>query len=116
MSKLEHSVKDTLRQTFADRNVLFGLALGQVLSLLITGTGVASQYLTTKYDVEIPTTQSSLNYLLLLIIYMPYLLYLRSRKHQNSNQDANNVNNDPLTSEPIPSTNRCPFAGLPTAQ
>ena len=51
------------------------LALGQVLSMLITGTGVFSQLLSTKYNVNVPTAQSTLNYLLLAIVYG--ILYFR---------------------------------------
>ena len=45
------------------------LALGQLLSWLLCGTGVFSQLLVTNHGIEIPTTQSFLNYLLLGIVY-----------------------------------------------
>lgn len=48
---------------------LTALVLGQALSLLITATGVFSQLLSTKYNVNVPTAQSTLNYLLLAIVY-----------------------------------------------
>lgn len=47
------------------------LILGQVLSLLITGTGVCSSVLSERYDLILPTTQSCLNYVLLLCLYFP---------------------------------------------
>eukprot|EP00164_Ancoracysta_twista_P002301 GFYU01003044.1.p1 GENE.GFYU01003044.1~~GFYU01003044.1.p1 ORF type:complete len:410 (+),score=59.27 GFYU01003044.1:161-1390(+) len=40
---------------------------GQILSLLITGTGVCTQYLTTDYNLAIPSAQSVANYLLLAL-------------------------------------------------
>ena len=43
------------------------MLLGQVISLLIAGTGIASQYLSNA-NVHIPTAQSTLNYLLLSMI------------------------------------------------
>ncbi|KYQ93305.1 putative transmembrane protein [Tieghemostelium lacteum] len=43
---------------------LFGLGLGQILSLMIAGTGIFSQLLV-EYGVNIPTSQSTLNYILL---------------------------------------------------
>jgi solute carrier family 35 protein F1/2 len=53
---------------------LLGIALGQVLSILITGTGVFSQLLAINYDVKVPTAQSFLNYLF-LSLYSFKLLY-----------------------------------------
>lgn len=44
------------------------LALGQVLSLLLTGTGITSQALANR-NVHIPTTQSLLNYFLLATLW-----------------------------------------------
>lgn len=54
---------------FHFRKFLAILALGQLLSWLVCGTGVFSQLLVTNYDIEIPTTQSFLNYLLLGLVY-----------------------------------------------
>eukprot|EP01125_Pyxidicula_operculata_P007739 TRINITY_DN2619_c0_g1_i6.p1 TRINITY_DN2619_c0_g1~~TRINITY_DN2619_c0_g1_i6.p1 ORF type:complete len:327 (+),score=11.59 TRINITY_DN2619_c0_g1_i6:183-1163(+) len=48
---------------------IFALLLGQVVSLLVTGTGVTSQYLVTLHQVNIPTTQSLFNYILVMIVY-----------------------------------------------
>ena len=45
--------------------IVTGLVFGQVLSLLITGTGIFSTILADTYHVEVPTTQSFLNYFLL---------------------------------------------------
>ena len=58
---------------FYFRKFLSILALGQVLSLLVCGTGVFSQLLATDYGIEIPTTQSFLNYLLLGLVYTTVL-------------------------------------------
>jgi len=44
---------------------LKSICLGQILSVLITGTGICSTMLAVKYEVNIPTTQSFLNYFLL---------------------------------------------------
>ncbi|KAM7430957.1 hypothetical protein ABFA07_018400 [Porites harrisoni] len=52
-----------------NRKFLVILALGQLLSWFVCGTGVFSQLLVTNYSIEIPTTQSFLNYLLLGLIY-----------------------------------------------
>ena len=60
---------------FHFRKFLTILALGQLLSWLICGTGVFSQLLVTKYGIEIPTTQSFLNYLLLGFVYTTALAY-----------------------------------------
>jgi hypothetical protein len=68
-----------MKATLTDKKVLAGLALGQVISFLVTGTGISSQELASKYEVNIPTTQSSLNYILLMVVYMPYLYYVRSK-------------------------------------
>jgi hypothetical protein len=78
----------SLKETFSDRRVLWGLLLGQFLSLLITATGVTSQLLATEYDVNIPTTQSSINYLLLFFVYMPTLFYQRRSRHRGSSPSA----------------------------
>ncbi|EFA81646.1 putative transmembrane protein [Heterostelium album PN500] len=48
------------------RGKLHGLALGQLISLCICGTGVFSQLLVVNYGVNIPTSQSLLNYILLM--------------------------------------------------
>eukprot|EP01133_Synstelium_polycarpum_P001366 gene1366-1569_t len=70
-----HSVKKYLQRNCVDslrivdrsmlKKRLFGIGLGQIISLLIAGTGVFSQLLAVKYNVNIPTTQSLLNYILL---------------------------------------------------
>jgi len=75
--KICRGVGGVLAATVSDRKIVWGLLLGQALSLLITGTGVTSQLLAADYDVNIPTTQSSINYLLLFLVYMPTLIYQR---------------------------------------
>lgn len=52
------------------------LVLTQILSILIAGTAVSSEMLTSKYLVECPTFQSVGNYILLSIVYIPtYMVY-----------------------------------------
>ncbi|KAJ8662375.1 hypothetical protein O0I10_002069 [Lichtheimia ornata] len=48
---------------------LIPLALGQILSLCITGTSVASSALWTHYSVSIPYTQNCLTYIVLFVIH-----------------------------------------------
>jgi len=57
------------------RKFLAILAVGQLLSWLVCGTGVFSQLLVTNYGIDIPTSQSFLNYLLLGFIYTTALAY-----------------------------------------
>lgn len=57
---------------FLHRNLLKTIVMGQVLSLLICGTAVSSQYLVLA-GVETPMLQSFLNYVLLLLIYTTLL-------------------------------------------
>lgn len=59
----------SLSQRILNRKFLGILALGQLLSWLVCGTGVFSQLLVTKYDIEIPTSQSFFNYFLLGLVY-----------------------------------------------
>lgn len=54
---------------FFFRKTLGVLALGQILSWLLCGTGIFSQLLQTNYDIQAPTAQSFLNYLLLGFVY-----------------------------------------------
>lgn len=76
------SIPLRLRSTFEDflrwwgrHPQLTALVVGQVLSLLIAGTGLFSQLLASKYDVNIPTAQSLLNYVLLAVVFG--ILYFR---------------------------------------
>ena len=65
---------------------LLGLLLGgQLLSLLITGTGVFSQLLA-ESGVRIPTSQSFLNYVLLSLFLIPHYLSYRQRLEQHQRQ------------------------------
>lgn len=59
-----------------EKRTLYALALGQLLSLLITGTGVTSSLLA-GYGVNMPSTQSLINYALLSLYMIP--LALRER-------------------------------------
>lgn len=52
---------------------LIAIAIGQFLSLLLTCTGVTSQLLAVNYNVNAPTTQSLLNYLLLCAYTAPLI-------------------------------------------
>ncbi|KAM7066684.1 solute carrier family 35 member F2 [Acridotheres tristis] len=51
------------------------VVLGQVLSLLICGTAVTSQYLAEVFRVETPMLQSFINYFLLLLVYTTMLAF-----------------------------------------
>ncbi|XP_066477337.1 solute carrier family 35 member F2 [Tiliqua scincoides] len=51
------------------------LALGQLLSLLICGTAVSSQYLAMKFHVNTPMLQSFINYCLLFLTYTTSLAF-----------------------------------------
>lgn len=62
-----------MRRYLPSRETLISLGLGQFLSLLITGTGVSSALLAGR-GVNIPTTQSLLNYALLCLYLIPLLL------------------------------------------
>ncbi|XP_042058279.1 solute carrier family 35 member F1-like [Salvia splendens] len=61
---------------FFTKPTLLGLALGQFLSLLITSTGFSSSELANR-GINAPTSQSFLNYVLLVIVYGSLLLYRR---------------------------------------
>ncbi|XP_077421579.1 solute carrier family 35 member F2-like [Vanacampus margaritifer] len=50
------------------------LALGQVLAVLVCGTAVSSQYLSSAFRVDAPLLQSVLHYVLLCAAYTPALL------------------------------------------
>jgi solute carrier family 35 protein F1/2 len=53
---------------------LYALVLGQILSLLITSTGISSQLLAADYQTSIPVTQGFLNYVL-LSLYSAHLVW-----------------------------------------
>ena len=52
------------------------VVFGQVISLLLCGTGVASSYIA-QDGVNVPTTQSFINYFLLAVIFIPVSIYRR---------------------------------------
>ena len=56
--------------------------IGQIISLFITGTGLTSSLLATNYSINIPTTQSFLNYFL-LSFYLIYLAYDNHKERTN---------------------------------
>ena len=49
------------------------LIIGQLLSLLLCGTGTTAQLLQVKYDVSIPTSLAFINYVLLALTFGVYL-------------------------------------------
>ena len=55
--------------THSKFRLLASLFLGQILSLLLCGTGVLSQMLETNHSITVPTTQSFLNYVLLGAVF-----------------------------------------------
>lgn len=59
------------------RRAVAAVVLGQTLAVLLTGTGVTSQLLSTEHHIDMPTAQLFLNYVLLLVIYAPVLLRRR---------------------------------------
>ncbi|CAO3644558.1 unnamed protein product [Cunninghamella blakesleeana] len=56
------------------------LFLGQLLSLCITGTNVATTKLSNDYNLSIPTTQTFFNYFCLAVVYNSYAIYKRGFK------------------------------------
>ena len=52
---------------------LLTLAIGQVLALLLSGSGVFSQLLEENYSINTPSTQVFFMYFLLAITFTPYL-------------------------------------------
>ncbi len=68
-SKLASS-DDSLSYTPGSKfRLVMSLVLGQVLSLLLCGTGVTSQLLQTSHSIHVPTTQSFINYTLLTAVF-----------------------------------------------
>ena len=55
------------------RRFLLTLAIGQVLGLLLSGSGVFSQLLKENYFINTPSTQVFFMYFLLAITFTPYL-------------------------------------------
>ncbi|MEE6472840.1 hypothetical protein FKM82_009739 [Ascaphus truei] len=70
-----------VRRKMLTWHVLKVIVLGQVLSLFICGTAVASTYLAIDYHVDTPMLQSFINYCLLLLVYTTWLAF---RKGENS--------------------------------
>ncbi|XP_045153671.1 solute carrier family 35 member F2 [Echinops telfairi] len=56
-------------------NILKTIVLGQMLSLSICGTAIASQYLAERYKVNTPMLQSFINYCLLFLTYTMMLAF-----------------------------------------
>lgn len=63
-----------------EKKQLFALLLGQLASLLITGTGVTSAMLS-QHKVALPTFQSLSNYVLLMLVYTIILLIKKGCSH-----------------------------------
>ncbi|EGD74341.1 hypothetical protein PTSG_06351 [Salpingoeca rosetta] len=72
------------REHICNKDTLLVLALGQLLSLLNSGTGVTSQALATNYSVNIPTAQTFLNYALLAAVYIPIVLWKQTYRRSQA--------------------------------
>ncbi|KAK3139128.1 hypothetical protein QOZ80_5AG0378220 [Eleusine coracana subsp. coracana] len=70
------SVQEAGGWWWRSRKTLVALGLGQLVSLLVTATGFASSELSRR-GINVPTSQSLLNYLLLAIVYGTILLRRR---------------------------------------
>ncbi|XP_061136540.1 solute carrier family 35 member F2-like [Syngnathus typhle] len=66
----------SIRQALTWR-LLRNLVLGQVLAVLVCGTAVSSQYLSSAYQVDAPMLQSAIHYALLCLAYTPALFCTR---------------------------------------
>ena len=53
------------------------LCAGQVLALLLSGSGVFSQLLEEKYSINTPTTQVFFMYFMIALTFTPYLAAIR---------------------------------------
>eukprot|EP01135_Chromosphaera_perkinsii_P000254 Nk52_evm23s62 gene=Nk52_evmTU23s62 len=60
--------------------ILIAVALGQLMALLVAGSGVTAKLLSLHYDLDIPTTQSATVYVLLFVVYGPFYLHQVSRQ------------------------------------
>jgi len=73
MSKVYQKISNALglqnENEWLSRDQIFAIIIGQLVSFLIAGTGLCSQLLATRHAVNIPTTQSSFNYLCLAVVY-----------------------------------------------
>lgn len=49
--------------------IVAAVIMGQVLSILLCGTGVTTQLLVSKHSTSVPTTQAFINYVLLGLVY-----------------------------------------------
>ncbi|KAI9303193.1 hypothetical protein BJ944DRAFT_165874 [Cunninghamella echinulata] len=82
-SPIPPSQKKSWKNYFAflkDRSFWKVLLLGQLLSLCITGTTVATNKLSREYNISIPSTQTFFVYAILAIVYNVYALYKRGIK------------------------------------
>jgi drug/metabolite transporter (DMT)-like permease len=78
-SPLHHT--HAAQQVICSRSVLSVIVGGQLLALLITGTGVFSQLLTDR-NVNIPTSQSFVNYLCLACFMVPRVWRWRKKRSE----------------------------------
>jgi hypothetical protein len=53
---------------WCSRRTLLSIGCGQVLSLLVSGSGVSSGLLASRYGVNIPTSQSFFNYFVMAFV------------------------------------------------
>ena len=58
--------------------LILTLAAGQILALLLSGSGVFSQLLEEKYSIDTPTTQVFSMYFLIALTFTPYLAAIRT--------------------------------------
>ncbi|KAI9291186.1 DUF914-domain-containing protein [Neoconidiobolus thromboides FSU 785] len=58
-----------------DKKFWLAIALGQFLSLCISTTNITTGSMAQKYEMNIPATQSFVNYILLFIVYNTFLIY-----------------------------------------
>jgi len=65
--------------SICNKDQLKSLGVGQIISLLATGTGTCSQLLAQTYNVNAPTAQSFFNYFLLALIYGLFIFGYRRR-------------------------------------
>jgi len=67
---------------FFHRKVLKPVLYGQGLSLLICGTAITSKYLL-QHKVDVPLTQSLINYILLGLVYTTGLSFRKTEDGEN---------------------------------
>ena len=64
-----HTHHHTHTHSLTHRHLMAALVLGQLLSLLLCGTGVTSQLLEDRHSIAVPTSQAFINYALLAAVF-----------------------------------------------